>query len=95
MSVPSWLDLGDQSQACIVKPETCGTQGGTLSVWYRVLDFQEYSAVIGNVFDKGQVYQSIWQDQMHGKASLVFYNIWGMQSKRVFNCVCQSCQMHC
>ena len=31
-----WLDLGNQSQACITIPESCGTQGGTISAWIKL-----------------------------------------------------------
>ena len=39
-TMQQWLDLGNQSQACITVPETCGTQGGTISVWIKPLDCQ-------------------------------------------------------
>ena len=51
MALEQWLDLGNQSQACVTIPETCGTQGGTLSVWFKVIDYQPHSAIIGNIFD--------------------------------------------
>ena len=47
-----WVDLGDLSQACIAIPETCDTQGGTLSVWVRVYDCHAHSAVIGSASTK-------------------------------------------
>ena len=30
-----WLDLGNQSKACITIPESCGARGGTLSAWVK------------------------------------------------------------
>ena len=30
-----WLDLGNQSQACITIPESCGMGGGTISAWVK------------------------------------------------------------
>ena len=30
-----WLDLGNQSQACITIPESCGMGGGTVSAWVK------------------------------------------------------------
>ena len=34
-TMSQWLDLGNQSQACITIPESCGTQGGTVSAWVK------------------------------------------------------------
>ena len=30
-----WLDLGNQSRACITIPEPCGAHGGTVSAWVK------------------------------------------------------------
>ena len=33
-----WMELGNQSQACITIPESCGAQGGTISVWVKIVE---------------------------------------------------------
>ena len=30
-----WADLGTLTEACIVRPETCGAEGGALAMWIR------------------------------------------------------------
>ena len=63
MTLEQWLDLRNQSQACMTVPETCGTQGGTLSLWFKVLDYQPHGAIIGNNFSEPKTSVSItcWQ----------------------------------
>ena len=42
-----WIDLGDLSQySCIVKPSTCGTNGGSLSVWIKTGNCDEHSGIL-------------------------------------------------
>ena len=33
-----WVDLGMLSQACITIPETCGSDGATMSVWLKIVE---------------------------------------------------------
>ena len=37
-TMQQYLELGNQSQVCITIPDSCGTQGGTVSVWVKPLD---------------------------------------------------------
>ena len=32
-----WVDLGIMKKACITRPETCGTEGGSVAFWLRVI----------------------------------------------------------
>ena len=32
------MDLGDLSAACITKPSTCDDQGGTVSLWVKMIE---------------------------------------------------------
>ena len=32
------MDLGDLSAACITKPSTCGSDGGTVSLWVKMIE---------------------------------------------------------
>ena len=61
-----WMGLGSQSQACITVPETCGSQGGSMSVWFKVIDYQPHSAIIGNIFDvpKTSVSITCWNSKL-------------------------------
>ena len=43
-----YLELGNQSQACITIPESCGTQGGTISVWAKHLGCQNGGGIISS-----------------------------------------------
>ena len=31
-----WVDLGILEEACITRPETCGTAGGAVALWMKV-----------------------------------------------------------
>ena len=33
-----WVDLGIHTEACMTRPETCGAEGGAISVWVNVID---------------------------------------------------------
>ena len=33
-----WVDLGIHIEACMTRPETCGSAGGAISVWLKVID---------------------------------------------------------
>ena len=47
-TVQQYLELGNQSQACITIPETCGSQGGTISVWIKPLGCQDGGGIISS-----------------------------------------------
>ena len=32
-----WIDLGVHHGACMIDPETCGPDGGAISMWMKVL----------------------------------------------------------
>ena len=42
------LELGNLSQACITIPESCGTQGGTVGLWAKVIDCQYQGGIINS-----------------------------------------------
>ena len=44
-----WLNLGDQSQACITIPESCGNQGGTVSAWVKRGDCISQGGIISSL----------------------------------------------
>ena len=48
LGLQQWLDLGNQSQACITIPETCGAQGGTISAWVKPLDCGSGGGIISS-----------------------------------------------
>ena len=48
-SLQQWLDLGNQSQACITIPESCGAQGGSISVWFKLGDSNTEGAIISSM----------------------------------------------
>ena len=33
-----WIDLGVHTEACMALPGTCGTAGGAISLWVKVID---------------------------------------------------------
>ena len=35
-SLRQYVDLGDLSSACVTKPETCGPEGGAISLWFKL-----------------------------------------------------------
>ena len=43
-----YLELGDQSQACITIPESCGAQGGAISVWVKLIGCQNGGGIISS-----------------------------------------------
>ena len=47
-----WVDLGDLSNyTCMVLPENCGPDGGTLSAWIKVIECPPGSGFLGSVTD--------------------------------------------
>ena len=32
-----WVDFGNHTEACVTRPETCGTAGGAISLWVKVI----------------------------------------------------------
>ena len=46
MTLTQSLELGNLSIACITIPESCGTQGGTVGVWVKVIDCQHQGGII-------------------------------------------------
>ena len=47
-TLQQYLELGNQSQACITIPESCGTQGGTISVWVKPLGCPDGGGIISS-----------------------------------------------
>ena len=31
-----WVDLGIHTDVCMTRPETCGTDGGAISMWLKI-----------------------------------------------------------
>ena len=44
-----WVELLDVSDACLVRPETCGPEGASLTVWIKVLDYSFSYGIISSV----------------------------------------------
>ena len=47
-ALSQWLDLGNQSQACITIPETCGAQGGTISAWIKLRECTHGAGIVSS-----------------------------------------------
>ena len=44
-----WVDLGNLTEACIVRPETCGAEGGAVAFWIRrTYSDAEYRGVLSS-----------------------------------------------
>ena len=44
-----WVDLGNLSAvACLPLPDSCGTAGGAMSVWIRILDCPDGTGIISS-----------------------------------------------
>ena len=52
-SLEQWLDLGDQSKACITIPESCGAQGETVSSWVKLAESNTDGAMISSMKQDG------------------------------------------
>ena len=46
LALQQWMDLGNLSQACITVPESCGTNGGTVAAWIRVLECEDDGGIV-------------------------------------------------
>ena len=42
-SLNQWVELLDLSDACLMRPETCGAEGASLTAWIKV--FKYYSKI--------------------------------------------------
>ena len=54
MASSQYLELGDLCHACITVPESCGTQGGTISVWFKMVDCSSNGGAIITIFSQPQ-----------------------------------------
>ena len=46
-----WVDLGNYNEACMAQSETCGTAGGAISMWLKIIDCHpDYCGII-STFD--------------------------------------------
>ena len=43
-----WVDLGVHTDACMVRPGTCGTAGGTISFWIKFIDCPNNGGIISS-----------------------------------------------
>ena len=48
-SQSQYVDLGDMSAACITNPSTCGSEGGTVSLWIKITSCDTTGGVITSV----------------------------------------------
>ena len=54
-----WVDLGVLEEACIVRPETCGSAGAAVALWLRVTYADnENRGIIGVVGTGPRIYPS-------------------------------------
>ena len=45
-SKAQWIDLGIHTEACMTVPGTCGTSGGAVSVWYRMIHCSPVASIV-------------------------------------------------
>ena len=43
-----WVDLGAHTDACMVRPETCGAAGGAISFWIKFIDCPNNGGIISS-----------------------------------------------
>ena len=43
-----WVDLGNHAEACMTRPETCGTAGGAFSIWVKVIESSSYTGILSS-----------------------------------------------
>ena len=43
-----WVDLGVQTQACLVLPETCGPDGAAVALWVYLRNCAYYRGIISS-----------------------------------------------
>ena len=43
-----WVDLGVQTQACLVLPETCGPEGAAVALWLYVYNCNNLGGIISS-----------------------------------------------
>ena len=53
-SLSQYVDLGDLSAACITKPSTCGSDGGTVSLWIKTTSCDSSDGVISSLAWSGE-----------------------------------------
>ena len=46
-----WINLGDQSAACITVPDTCGPEGAAVSFWVKVIHCKDGDGIISAIQD--------------------------------------------
>ena len=45
-----WGDLGIHTEACMTRPQTCGTAGGAISLWINVVECPDsFTTIVGSV----------------------------------------------
>ena len=43
-----WIDLGIHTEACMTQPDTCGSKGGAISVWFKVTNCSTLGAIFSS-----------------------------------------------
>ena len=43
-----WVDLGIHAHVSMTRPETCGTAGGAISLWMKVIDCPTFAGVVSS-----------------------------------------------
>ena len=44
-----WVDLGNHTEACMTRPETCSEAGGAISLWINVIDCPSLGGIVSSV----------------------------------------------
>ena len=55
-----WIDLGIHTEACMTRPETCGTAGGAFSLWLRLTDCPQSAGIITTIDDSEKTGFCLW-----------------------------------
>ena len=47
------MDLGDQLVSCITVPHTCGPEGGSMSIWLKILNCSDGDGLFSTLNEGG------------------------------------------
>ena len=49
MSRRQWIDLGIHDDVCMPRPHTCGAEGGSISLWMRVIRCPDIGGILTSI----------------------------------------------
>ena len=49
-SLNQWVELLDLSDTCLIRPETCGAEGASLTAWIKVFEIDYNNVIISSKF---------------------------------------------